>query len=104
VCETVAGWSESFSVFAAGFASRFPRVESRRRMVFYLRGLLSEAERKNGWTLAEVAGDAGPQGMQRLLNAYAWDVDGVRDDVRSAVVGCWVRAGRASLRSMTPDF
>jgi SRSO17 transposase len=82
----VSGWSESFAGFAAGFAARFPRVESRRRMGCYLRGLLSEAERKNGWTLAEVAGDAGPQGMQRLLNFYAWDVDGVRDDVRSAVV------------------
>lgn len=82
----VSGWSEGFAGFASGFAARFPRVESRRRMVCYLRGLLSEAERKNGWTLAEAAGDAGPQGMQRLLNFYAWDVDGVRDDVRSAVV------------------
>ena len=45
--------------------------------------LLGEAERKNGWTLAEAAGEAGPQGMQRLLNFYAWDADGVRDDVRA---------------------
>ena len=82
----VSGWSEGFAGFASGFAARFPRVESRRRMVSYLRGLLSEAERKNGWTLAEAAGDAGPQGMQRLLNFYAWDVDGVRDDMRSTVV------------------
>ncbi len=28
----------------------------------------------------------GPEGMQRLLNFYAWDTDGVRDDVRAAVV------------------
>jgi SRSO17 transposase len=55
-------------------------------MVAYLRGLLGEAERKNGWTLAEAAGEAGPQGMQRLLNFYAWDADGVRDDVRAMVV------------------
>lgn len=54
----------------------------RRRMVSYVRGLLSETERKNGWTPAEVAGDAGPEGMQRLLNFYPWDVGGVRDDVR----------------------
>jgi SRSO17 transposase len=53
----------------------------------YVRGLLSEAERKNGWTLAETAGEAGPERMQRLLNFYAWDTDGVRDDVRAAVVG-----------------
>jgi hypothetical protein len=29
--------------------------------------------------------EGGPQGMQRLLNFYAWDVDGVRDDVRAVV-------------------
>ncbi|GDY32891.1 transposase [Gandjariella thermophila] len=55
-------------------------------MASYLRALLSETERKNGWTLAEVAGDAGPEGMQRLLNFYSWDTDGVRDDVRDMVV------------------
>lgn len=55
-------------------------------MVSYLRGLLSETERKNGWTLAEAAGDDGPQGMQRLLNHHLWDADAVRDDVRDAVV------------------
>ncbi|REH17446.1 SRSO17 transposase [Kutzneria buriramensis] len=52
----------------------------------YVRGLLSEAERKNGWTLAEATGDAGPERMQRLLNFYAWDTDGLRDDVRAAVI------------------
>lgn len=41
-------------------------------MVSYLRGLLAEAERKNGWTLAEMVGETGPQGMQWLLNFYAW--------------------------------
>jgi len=55
-------------------------------MASYLRGLLGESERKNGWTLAEAAGDTGPQGMQRLLNHYLWDADLVRDDVRAAVV------------------
>jgi SRSO17 transposase len=55
-------------------------------MVSYLRGLLGESERKNGWTLAEAAGDSGPQGMQRLLNYYRWDADAVRDDVRAAVL------------------
>ena len=45
-----------------------------------------ELERKNGWTLVEAAGDATPDGMQRLLNFYAWDCDGLRDDVREVVV------------------
>jgi hypothetical protein len=40
-------------------------------------GLLGEAERKNGWTLAEQAGKATPYGMQHLLDRARWDADGV---------------------------
>ena len=56
-----------------------------------LRGLLSPLERKNGWQLAEQAGDATPDGVQRLLSSYIWDADLVRDDLRDYVVehlGC----------------
>jgi SRSO17 transposase len=90
----VTGWSARFTAFAGRFAERFSRVEPRRQMVSYLRGLLAEVERKNGWTLAEIAGEAGPQGMQRLLNFYAWDADGVRDDVRAVVVEALADAER----------
>ena len=69
----------------AEFAGRFPRVEPRRRASSYVRGLLSELERKNGWTLAEGAGDKTPDGMQRLLNASPWDEAGVRDDLRGII-------------------
>ena len=44
-------------------------------------------EPKNGWQLAEHLGEAGPQGVQRLLNAARWDADGVRDDLRAYDVG-----------------
>jgi len=49
-------------------------------------GLVAGLERKNGWTLAERAGEACPDGMQRLLRRADWDVDGVRDDVRDYVI------------------
>jgi hypothetical protein len=52
----------------------------------YLKGLLSTVQRKNGWQLAEQAGDATPDGMQRLLATYQWDADLVRDDVRTYVL------------------
>jgi SRSO17 transposase len=52
----------------------------------YVSGLIAGLERKNGWTLAEWAGEVGPDGMQRLLRRADWDVDGVRDDVRAYVV------------------
>ncbi|WP_443029647.1 IS701 family transposase [Spirillospora sp. NBC_01491] len=81
----VDAWSREFADFLAVFAHRFPRVESRRQAASYLRGLLSELERKNGWTLAEMSGEKGPERLQRLLNFYAWDTDGLRDDVRSMV-------------------
>lgn len=52
----------------------------------YVMGLVSDLERKNGWTLAERAQDPGPQKMQRLLNLYSWNAGEVRDIVRSYVV------------------
>lgn len=48
-------------------------------------GLVAGLERKNGWTLAEWAGEVSPDGMQRLLRRPGWDVDGVRDDIRDYV-------------------
>jgi SRSO17 transposase len=36
--------------------------------------------------LAEAIGEFGAKGVQRLLNAAAWDADGVRDDLRGYVV------------------
>jgi SRSO17 transposase len=42
------------------------------------------AERE-GWQLAEQLGEAGPHGVQRLLNAAQWDADGVRDDLQTEV-------------------
>ena len=56
------------------------RPEAHRHAADYLRGLIAEVERKNGWQLAEHLGEAGPQGVQRLLNAADWDVDAVRVD------------------------
>ncbi len=43
-------------------------------------------ERKNGWQLAELAGEATPDGMQRLLNTAQWDADQVRDDLQEYVL------------------
>ena len=70
----------------ARIASRFARAEPRARVRAYVAGLAAGLERKNGWTLAEQAGEVSPDGMQRLLRKADWDVDGVRDDVRDYVV------------------
>ena len=67
-------------------APRFCRIEPRRRARAYLQGLLSPLERKNGWHLAEAAGDASPDGVQEFLSRMHWDADAVRDDLRAYVV------------------
>jgi SRSO17 transposase len=78
-------WRAGFDDVCARVAGRFAQACSRKRARAYLLGLLSRTERKNGWTIAEFAGDATPDGMQRLLNFYSWSADGVRDDLRDCV-------------------
>jgi SRSO17 transposase len=81
-----AAWSESFSELFAQFAGCFGNAAVRRHGRAYLVGLLSHQERKNSWTLAELAGDVSPDGLQRLLNFSPWDEDACRDAlVRYAV-------------------
>ena len=82
----VARWAEGIERVHECIAPRFWRPEPRRHALEYLRGLLSPVERKNGWQLAEQAGDATPDGVQRLLSSYRWDADMVRDDLASYVV------------------
>ena len=77
----VRGWARELDAVAERLARRFPRSEPRQRAVDYLRGLLSDAERKNGWQLAEQAGDETPYGVQHLLGRADWDADRVRDDL-----------------------
>jgi SRSO17 transposase len=86
VDDRVARWRAGFDDMFSLVAGRFAQADSRRRARMYLLGLLSGAERKNSWTLAEQAGDLTPNGMQRLLGYYRWDADAVRDDLRGYVL------------------
>jgi SRSO17 transposase len=79
----VCRWVQSLSRLHARIAPRFARPEPRRRALAYLQGIVSDTSRKNSWQLAEHAGEARPDGMQRLLGSAVWDTDGVRDDLRS---------------------
>ena len=83
----VARWAEGIDRVHGCIAGRFRRPEPRRRALDYLKGLLSPVERKNSWQLAERAGDATPDGVQRLLYNYRWDADMVRDDLKTYVIG-----------------
>jgi SRSO17 transposase len=84
--EVIEGWRAGLAALHARIAGRFRRSEVRERARRYLAGLLERVERKNGWQLAEHLGEAGPHGVQRLLNAARWDADAVRDDLRAYVI------------------
>ena len=84
--QEVQAWAAGLDALHARIASRFARAEPRRRALAYLRGLLGPVGRKNGWQLAEHAGERTPDGMQRLLATADWDPDRVRDDLRAYVV------------------
>jgi SRSO17 transposase len=81
-----AAWSESFNELFAQVAGCFSNAMVRRHGRSYLLGLLSQSERKNSWQLAEFAGHASPDGMQRLLNFSPWDEDATRDALARYVV------------------
>ena len=83
--EDLALWVAGLDDLFALIADRFPRVEPRLQASAYVRGLLAPLASKNGWTLAEAAGNKSPDRMQRLLNRASWDDGGVRDDVRGYV-------------------
>lgn len=79
-------WANESEEIAELIGGRFPRSEPRERAMTYLRGLLSPVERKNGWQLAEEAGDETPYATQHLLGRAVWSADEVRDDLRDYVV------------------
>jgi SRSO17 transposase len=83
--EELEQWQDDFEAFHARFADLFERSESREQAKKYLRGLLTDAERKNSWHVAEAVGDRIPDRMQRLLYRVPWDADAARDRLQQFV-------------------
>src|SRR3954451_7624065 len=67
VMDEAADWARGLDELVERIAPRFRRIEPRRRVGAYLQGLLAPIERKNGWQLAENAGDRTPDGVQDFL-------------------------------------
>jgi SRSO17 transposase len=100
----VEGWRHEFDELMLRVGTRFARVEPRRRMVAFVRGLLAGLPRVNCWSIAEHAGDAGPRGMQQLLSAAVWDEAGVRDDLRGYVLEHFADPGAVLVVDETGDL
>jgi|SRR5689334_19285035 SRSO17 transposase len=86
VADEAVDWASGLDALVEQIAPRFRRIEARRRVRAYLRGLLAPVERKNGWQLAEHAGDRTPDAVQDFLARMRWDADQVRDDLRCYVI------------------
>jgi SRSO17 transposase len=78
-------WTAMFKDVCERIGPCFARSETRLRAQAYLRGVLSPVERKNGWQLAEEAGETTPYAMQYLLDRAVWDSEQVRDLLRTYV-------------------
>ena len=76
----------------------FARVEPWLQAGKYAAALMSDLPRRNGWTLAERAGDRTPDRMQRLLSRAVWDAGAVIKVVRRFAVAGLDRAARLSGR------
>jgi len=107
--EEVRVWAAGLDALHARIAGRFVRAEPRRRALPCLRGLLGNVGRKNGWQLAEHAGERTPDGMQRLVST-AGTVEGgdVGEEDRTGTRwrsascdGRWTRCGHSGIRHGT---
>jgi hypothetical protein len=76
-------WETELAALNARLGSALPRRELRDSAGAFIDGLLSGAERKTGWLMAEQAGFERPYRMQPLLGRSSWSADDLRDVVRA---------------------
>jgi len=78
--------------------SCFARVEPWRQAGKYIGVVASDLPTRNGWTIAQQAGDRVPQRTQRLLNRAVWDTFAAMGVVRRFAVAGLEEAARRSGR------
>lgn len=78
-------WERELERVAERFGPLLGRVEMQAQGAAYLRGLIAQVERKNGWQLAEYLGAATPKNLQHFLARSQWSADQVRDDLMQYV-------------------
>lgn len=83
--EELDAWAADLEEMAQRIRKHFTYSSPFQRAVNYLKGLLSNIERKNTWQMAEALGEKAPENIQFLLNRSQWDADGVRDDLQRYV-------------------
>jgi SRSO17 transposase len=90
------------SVLVGLVRSCFARTQTWLQAGKYLNALVSDLPSRNGWTIAEQAGDRSPAKAQRLLNRASWDEAAAMSQVRRyAAAGLDAAAGRSRRQRMT---
>lgn len=79
-------WRRALAEVKTFIAPAFKRVEQRQTAGIFIDGLLSRAERKTGWMLAEEAGLDRPYRIQSLLGRSSWSADELCKRVRTYVI------------------
>lgn len=79
-------WFEELAGLKERMGGLFRRPEPRRQVGLLREGLIGGAERKNGWQLAEYAGDPAPWRMPAPLGRTIWDQEKARDICRDYVI------------------
>jgi SRSO17 transposase len=82
---TLLEWEAELAGLKARIGEAFKRREAREMASAFIDGLLSGAERKTGWLMAEQAGLSRPYRIQSLLGRGHWSADALRDIVRDYV-------------------
>jgi SRSO17 transposase len=76
----------------------FARTETWQQAGKYMSALVSELPRRNGWTIAQHAGDRRPDRMQRLLNRASRDTLAAMGEVRRFAAAGLAEAARRGRR------
>src|SRR5919112_4000668 len=82
---TLLDWRWELAALKRFISPALGRAETRETAGLFIDGLLSSAERKTGWMLAEAAGLERPYRIQALLGRSSWSADHLRDLVRAYV-------------------
>src|SRR3546814_6615687 len=83
---TLVDWRAALYELKEYLAPAWGRAETRASGDAFIDGLLSGAERKTGWMLAEEAGLDRPYRIQSLLGRSSWSADTLRHRVQDYVM------------------
>jgi SRSO17 transposase len=79
-------YEEKFNELTVRLGKAFANELGFENMRKYVRGLLGNAERKNGWQLSEYLGVSTPYALQQFIYRGRYSADSLRDEMRDYVI------------------